>query len=209
MDNTLTHGRVGAASATDGTWQPQRLDKTAAAVIAQGHASNAETVSRGNAFFASQAVTGVAPGTALSTTPPLAIWNPPTSGKNLVIMKAYLGYVSGTLGAGSVVLAQSAQATVPSSGTEIVPVNALLGAARGVGRAFTGSTITTAGTIIRPSFTVGAFLATTALVVGLLKDDIDGEIIVPPGYLFIMQEVGAAGTSPVTVMAAMWEELNI
>lgn len=208
MENLNAHGRVGEIYANDGVYNPMRLDKTGAVVTTGAHSSNAETVMRGNAFIASQAVTGVAPGTALGTTPPLALWNPTGSGINLVVMKAYLGYISGTLGAGTVCLAQVTQAAAPTSGTEIVPVNALLGGPRGIGRAFTGSTVAATPTIVRPSFAIGAFLASTALVPGLLKDDIDGEIVVAPGNCLVMQAVAAAGSTPLTIMSIEWEEVT-
>ena len=208
MDNTNAFGRVGEIVAPDGVYNPIRLGKSGEVAVTQAHSPNAEIVVRGHAYIASQDVAGVAPGTALGTTPPLALWNPTGSGKNLIVMKAYLGYVSGTLGAGTVCLAQVTQPAAPTTGTELVPVNALLGGPRGIGRAFTGSTVAGTPTIVRGSFVLGAFLASTAVVPGLLKDDIVGEIVVAPGNCLVMQAVAAAGTTPLTLMSITWEEVN-
>ena len=147
--------------------------------------------------------------TALSTTPPLALWNPPSSGKNLVIMKATMGYVSGTLGGGSVLFAVvPSQTTVPTTGTELVPLNAMLGFPRGVGRAFQGSTLVAAPSILRPSFVMGAWVGTTATPPANELDIVDGGIVVPQGAVLCMQGLAGAGTSPLVLFAMTWEEVD-
>ena len=158
----------------------------------------------------SNAVAGVAPGTALSTTPPLAVWNPPNSGFNLVLMKTAVGYVSGTLGAGTIAYAYVAsQTTVPTTGTELVPVCTKLGYPRGVGRAFTGSTLASTPAILRPGFSMGAFLATTAIQPFQVQDMVEGCIIIPQGAVFVMQGIAAAGTTPLVILSAEWEEIPV
>lgn len=205
----LAEGRVGLISAADAAKEPLRLDKTGAVVVSQGHPSNWEMASRGKLFIVSTAVAGVAPGTALSTTPPMCLWNPNNSGKDLCIEATHLGYVSGTLGAGSVVYAQVAvQATAPTGGTELTPISTKLGAVRGTGRAFQASTVVSTPTIVRPAYIIGAFLATTALIPGLLRDDVDGAIVVPPATAFVIQGVAAAGTSPLVLLSITWEEID-
>jgi uncharacterized membrane protein YqaE (UPF0057 family) len=206
----IAEGMVGPAQVPDGVSRQLRMERTGGQVVSQGHAPNAEAVARGNVMMASNAVAGVAPGTALSTTPPMAVWNPPGSGKNLVILKTALGYVSGTLGAGSIVYAQTPnQTTPPSTGSELVPVNSLIGAAKGVGRAFSGSTLWAAPTIMRPAYILGAALATTALGPSVVNDLIDGAIIVPPGTVFVVQGVTAAGSTPLVMIGVTWEEVPV
>lgn len=203
-------GIAGVTYVADGATKTVRLDKTGGVVTAQAHAEYTEPGSRGLIMVASNAVAGVAPGTALSTTPPLAIWNPPNSGFNLVIMKTALGYVSGTLGAGSVVYAYVAvQATVPATGTELTPVCTKLGFPRGQGRAFTGSTLASTPLIIRPAFAMGAFLATTAIQPFQVADMVEGCIVVPQGAVFVMQGVAAAGTTPLVILSCEWEEMPV
>lgn len=205
----ISEGKVGIQTAADGSQVIARAGRTGELIVTQGHSAFAESALRGAIMIASNAVAGVAPGTALSTTPPLALWNPPSSGKNLVILKVGFGYVSGTLGAGSILLAGStSQTTVPSSGTELTPVCSLFGMPRGVGRVFTGSTIVTP-TIIRPVFQLGAYLATTAWPPINVVEQIDGELIVTPGTIVCLQEIGAAGSTPLGVFSFTYEEVPI
>lgn len=201
---------IGYRKVADGAIVTLRGDRTGALLTTDAHTNYVDPVGRGAVMVVSNAVAGVAPGTAFSTTPPLALWNPPSSGKNLAIFKTALGYVSGTLGAGTICYGiMASQTTVPTTGTELVPNNALIGFPRGVGRAFTGSTWSAAPTIYRPAYTLGAFLATTASVQSPLVDIIDGGIILTPGTGFAMQGIAAAGTSPLVIMSIAWEELDI
>lgn len=173
-------------------------------VVGNAHPLYAEAARRGRLYAASTAVAGVAPGTALSTTPPYALWNPLNSGKDLVLLTARLGYVSGTLGAGFLALAQvlTQGATVPTGGTELVPLCTKLNGSRGVGRVFQSSTVAATPAIVCPVMIIGTN-NTYALQVPF-----DGEIVIPPGAVAIFQEVGAAGTSPLVVLALTWEEVT-
>jgi hypothetical protein len=161
-------------------------------------------------FAASTAVAGVAPGTALSTTPPLAIWNPPAAlaggGTEVVavIDSARLAYVSGTLGAGVIQYAIVAQATAPTGGTELT-VRATHGSPlTAVCRAFQGSTLAGTPALLFPAFTV----ASSPSGVGLLKDVLDGELALAPGFALVLQEVGTAGTSPLVQLSMQWLEVT-
>ncbi len=203
-------GRTGLISASDGSLNPIRLDKTGAIVIVSGHPLYSEACLRGNMFTVSTAVAGVTPGTALSTTPPLALLNPMNSGVDLAVLKTSLGYISGTLGAGSIVYAYyTPQATIPSGGSELTPVCTKIGQIKGSGRAFQGSTIAGTPLIFRPAFNMGAFLATTAWSAETCVDLVEGEIIIPPATIFVMQGVAAAGSTPLVLMSITWEEINI
>lgn len=185
-----------------------RGDKTGALVIANTHGQFNESAVQGAIMYGCNAVAGVAPGTAPSTTPPLTLWNPPASGKNLSITKVSVGYVSGTLGAGNIIIgAIPSQTTIPSGGTEITPQCSLVGAPRGVGRVFTGSTVTAAPAPLRPVFNMGAFLATQAMAPQDCDVLIDGGIIVPPGAAVALQGVAAAGTSPLVILGITYEEI--
>lgn len=204
----LAELRVGPQISADGSVVGQRADKLGSNVCANAHTMMGEATFRGAVMIASNAVAGVAPGTAFSTTPPLTLWNPPSSGKILVVHKAMLGYVSGTLGGGSIAFgAIPSQTTIPSTGTELTPQCSLVGFPRGVGRAFTGSTVASTPTIIRPAFTIGAFLASTALIPQPVVDLVDGEIAVQQGAAICLQGIAAAGTSPLVMLSLTWEEL--
>lgn len=201
---------AGIFTRADGAQGVARGTRTGCTAVANGHGAYTEPASRGTIMEACNAVAGVAPGTALSTAPPLALWNPPSSGKNLAVLKSYMGFVSGTLGAGTIVYALvPSQTTVPTGGTELTPQCSLLGAPRGVGRAFTGSTLSATPTILRPAFVLGAFVNTAATAPDPALDLVDGAIVLPPGTVLCMQGVAAAGTSPLVLLSLIYEELPI
>jgi hypothetical protein len=157
-------------------------------------------------FAASTAVAGVAPGTALSTTPPFALWNPTGSKVALVLLDARCGFVSGTLGAGTLVYASHAQAAAPTGGTELTVRPTSLGNANTpVARAFQGSTLSGTPVILRPCLV----LAGSAPFVPVPKDYVEGDIVVAPGQALVLQAVAAAGTSPLVLLAATWVEVNL
>lgn len=194
----------------DGAAGTARGNITGCMVNAPGHGSFTEPASRATIMEVTTGVAGVAPGTALSTAPPLSLWNPPSSGKNLAILKSSLGYISGTLGGGSIVYALvPSQTTVPTGGTELIPQCSALGMPRGVGRAFQGSTLAAAPTILRPAYIVGAFTAATAVAPDQALDLVDGAIVVTPGSVLVMQGVAAAGTTPLILLSLIYEEIPI
>ena len=202
-------GRTGLISAADGALNPIRMDKTGAVTIVSAHPLYSEATLRGNMFVCTTAVAGVAPGTALSTTPPLVLLNPLNSGVDLVILKTAVGYVSGTLGGGSIVYAYfTPQASIPTSGSELTPICTKIGQIKGSGRVFQGSTIAGTPLIMRPAYNMGAFLATTATPLNICQDLVEGEINVPPATVFVMQGVAAAGSTPLVMMSICWEEMH-
>lgn len=155
---------------------------------------------RRNIFTASTLAAGVAHGTALSTTPPLALWNPTGSNQRLILVEAVLGYVSGALGAGSVVYGVVPQAAAPAGGAELVVQPAVLGdpLPAGIGRAFQGSTLSGVPTLIKPAFVLEA--APTKVQ----KDAIEGALSIRPGQALCLQGVAAAGTAPLVLLAMTW-----
>ena len=206
----LSEGKVGIVTSADGSQTPARLDRTGAIVNAQAHGAYTESAVRGAIMEVANAVAGVAPGTVLSVTPPMALWNPPSSGKNLSIIKVSMGYVSGTFGGGTVLYAiVPSQTTVPTTGTELVPQCSMIGMPRGVGRAFTGSTLTAIPIILRPSWVLGAWVGTTATQPSDCVDVVDGSIIVPPGTVFVVQALAGAGTTPLALFSIAYEEIPV
>jgi hypothetical protein len=192
-----------------GTVDNLRGTGTGALVMTEAHGRYAESAIRTNLFHASTGVAGVAPGTALSTTPPLILWNPPNSARVLSVVRLRVGYVSGTLGAGSLVYAYGAQTTAPTGGTELQPVSGLVAPTSGKGRAFQGSTLAVTPLIVAPAIAMGAFLATTAIQPFAVQDEVAGEIQVAPGFALAVQGVAAAGTSPLMLLALSYEEIPI
>lgn len=208
MSNDVTFmGRVGPAVAADGSDALVRLGRTGE-MVANAHGRFFEAASRGSLFMASLAVAGVAPGTAFSTTPTIALWNPPGSGVLCAIQQVWVGYVSGTLGAGSLCHGVNpSQVTAPTTGTELVPQAGLLGTMRSKTRAYTGSTVSVTPVILRPSLHLGAALASTATFPATAYDEVDGSIVIPPGSLWAYHGVAAAGSTPLVMVGVLFEEV--
>lgn len=204
-------GRVGPQVLSDGAQQVPRMGKDGAFAAQDAHARYQEAVYRGGVYSSCTAAAGVAPGTALGTTPPFALYNPTASGKNLVILRTSLGYVSGTLGAGTIMYAKwSPQVASPTGGTAgVVQSNLLGGGSAGSGLVFSGSTLSGSPLVLRPAFTLGAFLASTASINPPLVDEVAGEFIVSPGGVFVMQGITAAGASPLVLFGCSWEEIPV
>lgn len=202
--------KVGPSSRlANGSESQDQCDVTGAKLSTLAHGKFAEPAYRGRINIASCAVTGVAPGSALSTTPPFALWNPVGSGVVLSVLMTSISYLSGTLSYGVINYATVIQATEPSGGTSIVPKNARSGRSRGLGRCYTGATQTAATVLISP-YSYGPQAATTAL--GISADGVvytDGLVMIDPGYVFVMESTAAgAGTSPLTVIGCAWEEIE-
>lgn len=199
---------VGIRNLMNGANATMRGDRTGALVTANAHGQFTEPAVQGAIMYACTPVAGVAPGTALGTAPPLTLWNPPSSGKNLAVTKISVGFVSGTLGAGNIAAAVTqAQVTVPSGGTELTPQCSAIGLPRGVGRVFQGSTLVTTPSILRPMFNMGAFVGTATLAPQDCDVLVDGAIIVTPGSALSLQGIAGAGTSPLVILGIQYEEI--
>lgn len=196
----------------DGAPFTARGGKTGELVVGLVHPTYYEAASRGRVFTATVGVGGVAPGTAVGTTPGLYLHNPVGSGVWLVPIKASCGYVSGTLGAGQVLYTTNlgAASANPTGGTSLTPVATNLGnGATSSGKAFTGSTTATQTALRSTGWILGASLATTAALPSLLVDLLDGEFVIQPGFGLGLQGLTAAGTSPLVIYSMSWEEVRI
>lgn len=206
-------GRVGASLQADGTnLQPFRQGKTGEAVVGQAHGKYFEAAHRGKLFAAQEQGTGVAPGTALGTTACLTLYNPPNSGVRLAVKKVSLGYVSGTLGAGTMYhcVNNSPTQAAPSGGTALSPVCSDVGnQAAPVGKALVNNTVASGTTAYRAFAYTGAFAGGANNSPEPCTEDIDGEIVVEPGCSYQLQSVAAAGTSPKVSPGVVWEEVPI
>lgn len=194
----------------DGAGDAFRMGKTGELIQSPAHGEFYEAVSRGTVFSACTATTGVAHGTSLSTTASFTLHNPLGSGVNLSLIAASFGYLSGTLGLGVLYLTTHAGVAVANpSGTAITIRQNLLGAsAAGKAVAFTTATVATQ-IAIRPVTSFGPFLASTVFVPQVVKDYINGEIVVSPGFGVNLHSVAGAGTSPLVLLGMSWEEIPI
>lgn len=201
-------GVVGSVARADGDGGAVRLCRTGEVAVSSAHARFQEAVIRGNCYSANTAATGVAPGTAIGTTGAFTLHNLIGSGKRLVILRASMGYISGTLGAGTVhYLGNNSAAAVPT-GTAITPVNlATFEAAGSAARAFTTSTIT-APALLGNFCSMGASLASTAIAPWQVVDEVDGLYSINPGCSLTLHATAAGGSSPVVVFGMQWEEVT-
>lgn len=193
---------VKSSPASDGTELTGAAGRFGQFLVGHFLQARAEAVARGLSFSATTGAAGVAPGTAASTTPPMALWNPPESARNVIVTSVHVSQLSGTMGLGTIFAQQSLQTTVPSGGTELTTYETrLAGGGRSSARAFQGSTLSATPTLILPLVQVLAAGITNPQV------DLDGNLIVRPGYALSLQETGAAGTSPVVFFGVTWVEV--
>lgn len=211
MSDSHLQATVGAASGlSSGNSHAVRASGSGALFSAQLSGRYQEAVLRGRCFSGGTAVTGVAPGTSIGTTAAFSLYNPAASNVNLVVLRATMGYVSGTLGAGVIHwLANTNNAAAASTGTAISSPNCLLGGGyAAVGRPLTTVTLPVAPTVLRPFVSLGASLATTAVQPWQIAEDVDGEFVVTPGCTLSLHGTAAAGTSPLVVFGILWEEVD-
>lgn len=202
-------GQVGVQRLTDGNLARPSLARDGSLVMAPASGRFREAVLRGRTFSGSVGAAGAAPGTALGTAAAFCLHNPAGSGVRLVVLRASLGYVSGTLGAGVMYYCASTNtvAAVPT-GTAVTEVNALLGnLTAGAGICLAAATLPATPTVLRPFCSLGASLASTAVQPWAIMEDVDGEYVVDQGGILSFEAVAAAGTSPLVAIGVTWEEV--
>ena len=200
---------VGPQTLADGNTGEGRIGRTGEEVVSSLHGKFYEQAKRGNVYSGVTAVTGVAPGTAIGTTAAFALYNPLNSGFDLVILKASMSYLSGTLGIGFVnwiMHTAAVQAGEAVTGTAISVVRANGQNGVGVGKPLTTATVV-AGVLARPFGNLPPMLATSVLTPWRLDDDVDGALVIPPGAAASLQATAAAGTTPLVIYGCTWEEV--
>lgn len=208
----LAEGRVfgsGSSGIADQTPVAARYTKHNALAIADVAPHFYEYAIRGKLFWASTAVSGVAPGSSISTTAAFTLYNAKGSGVNVVLLFGAMGYVSGTLGAGFVAWCTNTNlAEAVPTGTAIVSKPGLVGGASPAGGvALTTATLAVAPTVARMFNNHQASLATTAMDPWQSIDLVDGSIVLPPGgAVSLMGVQGAAGSTPLVVYTVGYAE---
>src|SRR3972149_2516273 len=139
---------VGPQTLVDGVTGEGRIGRTGEEIFSGLHGKFYEQAKRGNVYSGATAVSGVAPGTAIGTTAAFALYNPLNSGIDLVILKASMSYLSGTLGIGFVnwimhTAAVQAGAAVTGTAISVVRANGQNGV--GVGKPLTTATVVAGG----------------------------------------------------------------
>lgn len=211
MDANLVVGN-GRSGVTDGTDQTLRGGRTGELVVGQAHDDLNEAMIRGNMFTGSTGVAGVAPGTALSTTPPLVLYNPPSSGYIAILSEAEIAFLSGTLGAGNVVLAGIGGQNISTAnlGTNLNPTTTLIGGGTSPQcKLLQAPTLSAAPTLIRNLWYTGAFVTNATAYMVDARKILRGTIGVAPGGALCIQEVGGAGSTPLVLLSMTWEEVPL
>lgn len=225
----LSEIRTGTVVSSDGSVNPARADKTGATVMTDAHGRFQEAAIRGNLFSTGMTATSIAnstftTGTLTATcTPVVGVWNPPGSGKNLVILQARLNVVvtaATATGAGAFVWAVSSNQSAITTG--LTPFSRLSLAQSGsVAKGFANTALTglSGSLVVMEGAAVNGGVIGNFSMVGTAAgfvtpptpatiDNVDGAIIVPPGGVLAL----LATTTPVAISAAsslLWEEVAI
>ena len=165
-----------------------------------------ENTYRGNTFIASLTAAGALSLTGTTTYTGLAVYIPAGSGKNLVLKTAMFVPTIVATGIYAVMLFSQPYAAAPPAGATVIPVNANLGSgASSVARIATSATLAANPVFLRPLYGFGWITAVAQNAISY-KDEIAGEIIVPPG-----SGVGfVALTTAITGLAYLsWDEIPI
>jgi len=200
--------------ASEGSILPIRIAKSAGTMVADAHAHFYDAVRRGNCYTTAETAGVILTVAATTAATGLFLWNPPGSGKSLVLLRLMLALDSLPAAAAGVVIVGGPQTTVPATTWTFVTsgVNGILPALMGganlsVAQA-TKAAQTVASTIIQRWVPGGPAAAVTATTnwTPFIQDNIDGELIVGPGNIIGVQTVTTAMTAGVSLT---WEEVPV
>lgn len=183
-----------------------RLGPTAELIDSQMYGKYYEATRLGLVFTAANLVAGQALLTATSTTVNFVVFNPPASGRRMILLKTCLGYVSATMTAGFITYSVNTLAANTVTGTALTINNNLQFGPSSFMQAFSAATVV-AMTLLRPakySQVVQAASATNAP--WQFDEDLDGSIVVPPGGAFSIGGNIALGT--VAIASLTWIEIG-
>jgi len=213
--DVMAEGIVAPQVLADGSEAPMRLDRTGAVIMVEGHGRYYEAASRGNLFTA-YAAAGAVTTVATSMTGLILVNNSTTT-------KAALQKIGG------LILATSASATglvlawfqVGAPGTKPgVGYGASTATALTAVPNYLGGNLPQCGVYSAVNSTVGTpvpfktLLHNTAAIAVTGEDigfqmDLEGSIIVPPGFGVCVAALGAATAATSTVLDLSWEEIPL
>ncbi len=212
-------GQVGPSLLSDGVGtQPFRQGRLGEAIVQQLHGRYYELAKRGSLFIVSTPAAGVTVPIYTNAAQQFVIYNPVSSGIDIVLKRVWVGYVSGTMVAGHMCYAGSVGQGAPGTITQANVQNARLvtnlSTASGAGNKGnyyspgSPATALVAANYLRPmgnSQVAQAAVGTNSPWVQM--DDVEGGIIVPPqGILVVASNVAAASVSAI---AALVEEVPV
>jgi hypothetical protein len=182
---------------------------------AQLHPAYYEAARRGRLFIQTTVPAGVAIPISTTTSPLMVIWNPSGSGRNVVLMRLSIGYVSGTTVAGAVGLSYTtgAGANVATGAAftafnQVNPTNGFVGAGQQSAiktSSAATNTLGAAGTWFYTIFQNLAVTSATTVASNECTHDFAGSIIVPPGVAVWL--TASAASSALYSQTWTWEEI--
>ena len=202
----------------DGNTASLRLGRNNELVIAGLNGWFTEQTMRGNVYTLRQLTTtniaaGNQTGAAAAASTQFALWNPVGNTKYLVLNRFILGVVSGTMPSGPVYHGILTTAPTLSASVGGPANNNLVGgglpSARYVthvtGSVLTGGAAPVTFRAMPINFTAAAYASAMG---SLFNDNIDGDIILPPGTGWVPL-FGGAGTSVLYDPSITWSEIDI
>lgn len=220
----LAELKVGPQNNADGVQNPQRGGKQGETICSELHGRFYEQCYRGNLYTfglsntALVAANAIATGVGATAQPVLGLYNPISSGVNLVILQAHL--VVSTIANSAVApggFMWVASANNPAITTGSTPINCKTLLATGSqAKAFAVSTAVTGLTnnlsVLRASniapFNAAGAATAVSVTQGNSIENIDGGIIVPPGGCVGLMNQLSTTTCSVSV-GIMWEEVPV
>jgi hypothetical protein len=209
----IGEARVGRISTSSGQPSALRADDGAALSI-QLSGDYSEPALRGRLFYAYCAANAMTLPAGYATAIGLILWNPPTTGVNLVLGKWSIAMIAASSTCTGFTLSAGIQLTVPTAGANTAYADSW------------GNTL-----VVVPTPTVGKALAYSKAVLAnaptpvwilahntagilangadILTGDLGGAFIVPPGYAVSINALGAAAAATSTVSSLFWEERPI
>ncbi len=197
------YGKEGRQTLASGVPGPLRLDKTGSLVVSS-YGKYAEAVLQGKVFAAANQAKVAVTADFATTYTGLVVENPATSGKNLIMIG--FSYAAEEAIATAVGLGLMTGYDAGDAAAAITPRNRLTGGAASVAIVDNGCTLT--GTpVLEQLITTAWAEATTA---GTLAQpnvvDLDGSLIVTPGYYVAVMATAAVAAS--MLFGFMWIELD-
>jgi hypothetical protein len=200
---------TGPQTLSDGNQAQARGDKQGGTTVSELNARYYENSYRGATYYCCNSAAQALSLTGTTTYTGLVLYNRPGSGKNLAILNAAFAPTIAETGVGAVILfSQPVASTVPSLTTTNVANGAtaalLSGNQSSVAQVASSCTLATNPVFLRPLIGI-PWVTATAQAALLCKDEIAGELIVPPGAA-----VGfVAITTAITGVAYIsWNEIN-
>lgn len=206
---TSSNAVVGPVTKADGAEHVLRSGRSGELVVTELHGRYYETAFRQKLFYSyCTAKTLVAANTTYTGH---LIWNSSNqtgSGVNLVLQKIGIGVSVTSASMTGIAIGMSVQPAIPTGLTAATQAGCtFLSAAVGSGLSYSAATITNAGTPVFPLLHNTAAINTVGL--DSVVVDMEGSIIVPPGYTAHLLALGAASAASAVTSAIFWEEIAV